>query len=294
MLKFTSIGQNLIQNGDAKACMRGWTNNSDGGFYTSFNEWFNKNYFWCTKAQGFTHDWISLKSNTDYVYSALIYTEFSSDESSYPLHFWCNNKLTDGRGAEIIDYDLKVTANTWKRCYVHFRTTSDAYICFKPFVYGYNHSGGIGATEIMLHEGSEVIQFTPKPDELYNEIMQVDNSGINVLHEDKSRTNLNSKALDFYDSVNNKYASVNGGIYRFWGNGKMVGEIGRHTWTGTNDYLCAMNATFGNQSSLGASMSSDNKLYNAFVVVSGVDAQPYALFYIIKVLHYIALTLVVH
>lgn len=279
-LKFTSIGQNLIQNGDARAGIRGWTNNSDGGFYTSFNEWFNKNYFWCTKAQGFTHDWISLKSNTDYVYSALIYTEFSSDESSYPLHFWCNNKLTDGRaGAEIIDYDLKVTANTWKRCYVHFRTTSDAYICFKPFVYGYNHSGGIGATEIMLHEGSEVIQFTPKPDELYNEIMQVDNSGINVLHEDKSRTNLNSKALDFYDSVNNKYASVNGGIYRFWGNGKMVGEIGRHTWTGTNDYLCAMNATFGNQSSLGASMSSDNKLYNAFVVVSGVDAQPDAILY---------------
>lgn len=279
-LKFTSIGQNLIQNGDARAGIRGWTNNSDGGFYTSFNEWFNKNYFWCTKAQGFTHDWISLKSNTDYVYSALIYTEFSSDESSYPLHFWCNNKLTDGRaGAEIIDYDLKVTANTWKRCYVHFRTTSDAYICFKPFVYGYNHSGGIGATEIMLHEGSEVIQFTPKPDELYNEIMQVDNSGINVLHEDKSRTNLNSKALDFYDATNSKYASVNGGIYKFWGNGKMVGDIGRNKWTGTNNYLCAINSTFGNQSVLGASMSSDSEYYNAFVVVSGVDAQPDTILY---------------
>lgn len=70
---------------------------------------------------------VRLKSNTDYVYEAWIYTNTAITSNSLtPLHFWCSSTAdTSGQSqCTVIDYRQTLTVNAYTKVYVHFRTKS--------------------------------------------------------------------------------------------------------------------------------------------------------------------------
>ena len=113
---------------------------------------------------------VRLKSNTDYVYEAWIYTNTAITSNSLtPLHFWCSSTAdTSGQSqCTVIDYRQTLTVNAYTKVYVHFRTKSGN-VFFKPFIYSSATSGMICVKQISLSEGTIESAWTPHPDEVYS------------------------------------------------------------------------------------------------------------------------------
>lgn len=280
--EFKSIaGENLIYNGDARGAGTAWTDNSGGqgtfGRYISDN--LGKNFYKNTSGYGFTHDWIKLENNTEYYYSARIASDcdYNSDNSInlQPLHCWCNNADTSGQdGMTILDYNQKIVKDKWVYCYVHFKTTGDSGIKFKPFIYAPGITGSyIGATDIMLYKGSMWKSYSPNPNEVLSNTTIINRDGVTVKHTSGTSTNLNSTALNFYNSSGTLYAQVDGGKYNFWYGDTYVGYLGHNGWVEDNSRrnvaLCAEADSFV---ALGAKQSSSNgSSYPIYLVATGND-----------------------
>ena len=279
--KHTS-GENLIYNGDARGAGNAWTDNSGGqgtfGRYISDN--LGKNFYRNTNGQGFTHDWINLENNTEYYYSARIASDcdYNSDNSSTfePMHCWCNNANTSGQaGMIVLDYNQKIVKDKWVYCYIHFKTTGDSGIKFKPFIYAPGITGSyIGATDIMLYKGSMWKSYSPNPNEVLSNTTIINKDGVNVKHSDGSRTNLNATALNFYDTSNKLYAQVQDGRYYFWNGSQYVGYMGHTAWADTNDQerVIVLASEYGCSTSLSSRKSVDGK-YQTWVATFGRDTQ---------------------
>lgn len=180
-----SGGYNLLRNGDAKGGLKFWVSN--GGGITINNT--SKGPAYQTSMPAGIHYaggeedtyWVKLKPNTDYVYSAFIYSNIAHASSSrVPLHFYCSTGKTteDISGCGILDYDQSLNAKTWKKVYVHFRTIGSD-IWFRPFIYG-TASQTINVKEIGLYETKVPLSFSPHPSEVYGGVTSIDKDGIKV------------------------------------------------------------------------------------------------------------------
>ena len=157
--KFTSSGgYNLLRNGCAKNGTAYWSNNGGGisvgttGSGNGLGE--GATYFSSSFPSGITGEWITLKPNTDYIYSAKLWSESAfKGTTTTPLHYWCSSTKTSGSTQlTVIDYKSDCKANEWNDVYVHFKTKSGT-VYFKPFIY-------LGGTTNINFSVSEISIFT--------------------------------------------------------------------------------------------------------------------------------------
>ena len=185
--KFTSSGgYNLLRNGCAKNGTAYWSNNGGGisvgtaGSGSGLGE--GATYFDSNFPSGITGEWIILKPNTDYIYSAKLWSASSFKGTlSTPLHYWCSSTKTSGSTQlTVIDYKSECKANEWNDVYVHFKTKSGT-VYFKPFIYlGGTTNINFSVSEIMLCEGMIKSPYSPHPSEVYDGITQIDKDGLKV------------------------------------------------------------------------------------------------------------------
>lgn len=201
--KFTSSGgYNLLRNGQAKNGTSYWSNNGGGisvgttGSGSVLGE--GATYFNSSFPSGITGEWVALKPNTDYIYSAKLWTASSfAGTITTPLHYWCSStKVAGSAQLTVIDYKSECKANEWNDVYVHFRTKGGT-VYFKPFVYlGGTTSINFSVSEIMLCEGSIKTPYSPHPSEIYDGITTIDKDGITVTASNvKSKTNMSADGL---------------------------------------------------------------------------------------------------
>ena len=180
-----SGGYNLLKNSDARNGTSFWSSNGGGlsigtaglspfegqpEFKTSF-----------PSGMKYNED-LRLKSNTDYVYEAWIYTNTAISSSSItPLHFWCSSSAgTSGQSqCTIIDYRQTLTQGRFSKVYVHFKTKSGN-VFFRPFIYSTATASSITVKQISLSEGTVEQPWSPHPDEVYSGSTVIDASGVTV------------------------------------------------------------------------------------------------------------------
>ena len=180
---FTSTGgHNLIKNGKAKNGTYGWSNNGGGivaGTSSSFGTCFDT-----TMPDGIRGAEIKLKNDTDYVYEAWIFSSVAiAGNSSTPLHFWCMSTSNTAGNSQltILDYRQQIpNANTWTKCYVHFKTKTTGNVYFTPFIYTGSGSHSLSVTEISLSEGKVERAWTPHSSEIYEGSTIIDASGVTI------------------------------------------------------------------------------------------------------------------
>ena len=180
-----SGGFNLLKNSDAKNGSSYWVSNGGGLSITTagVNPFIGEKEFKTTFPSGMAYyTSVRLKSNTDYVYEAWIYTNTAITSNSLtPLHFWCSSTAdTSGQSqCTVIDYRQTLTVNAYTKVYVHFRTKSGN-VFFKPFIYSSATSGMICVKQISLSEGTIESAWTPHPDEVYSGSTIIDANGVTI------------------------------------------------------------------------------------------------------------------
>lgn len=198
--KFTSSGgYNLLRNGCAKNGTAYWSNNGGGisvgttGSGNGLGE--GATYFSSSFPSGITGEWITLKPNTDYIYSAKLWSESAfKGTTTTPLHYWCSSTKTSGSTQlTVIDYKSDCKANEWNDVYVHFKTKSGT-VYFKPFIYlGGTTNINFSVSEIMLCEGMIKSPYSPHPSEVYDGVTTIDKDGVTVTASNvKSKTNMSA------------------------------------------------------------------------------------------------------
>ena len=251
-----SGGYNLLRNGCAKNGTAYWYNNGGGistgseGDGGSLGK--GGTYFHSAFPSGITGDWVVLKPNTDYVYSAKLWTGTAfNGSSSTPLHYWCSTTQTSGSSQlTVIDYNTNCKANTWNDIYVHFRTKSGT-VYFKPFIYrGGTDNITFSVSELMLCEGSLKLPYSPHPSEIYDGITTVDKDGITVTANNvRSKTSMSANGFKITKTDNNEdvfKVNSDGTLY-------MKGQI---TVTGGTVPNSVLDGTLLSNASAGASAKS--------------------------------------
>ena len=206
-----SGGYNLLRNGCAKNGTAYWYSNGGGISTGSEGDGGNLGkggtYFHSAFPSGITGDWVVLKPNTDYVYSAKLWTETAfNGSSSTPLHYWCSTTQTSGSSQlTVIDYNTNCKANTWNDIYIHFRTKSGT-VYFKPFIYcGGTDNITFSVSELMLCEGSLKLPYSPHPSEIYDGITTIDKDGITVTANNvRSKTSMSADGFKITKTDNNE------------------------------------------------------------------------------------------
>ena len=192
-----SGGYNLLRNGCAKNGTAYWSSNG-GGISTGSTSSGRITHFSSSFPSGITGEWMLLDPNTDYIYSAKIYTSSEiTGSSTAPLHFWCSSTQTSGNSQlTVIDYNNSCKANQWNEIYVHFRTKSGT-VHFKPFVcLGGTENITFSVTELMLCKGSIKSPYSPHPSEIYEGITKIDKDGITVTSSNvKSKTSMSANGF---------------------------------------------------------------------------------------------------
>ena len=125
---------------------------------------------------------------------------------------------------------------------------------------------------VMIIEGNKIYpkRWYPSPNEIQSNTTTIDVNGVNVRHSDGSRTNLNSSALNFYNSSNNLYAQVANGTYKFWNGSDYIGYLGHAGWsTDASKRNISLAGGYGNTLTLSAKKNSSDTTYQTWLVVSG-------------------------
>lgn len=236
--KFTSSGgYNLLRNGCAKNGTAYWSNNGGGisvGTAGSGHELGEgATYFNSSFPSGITGEWIALKPNTDYVYSAKLWSASSfKGTTTTPLHYWCSStKVAGNTQLTVIDYKSECKANEWNDVYVHFRTKSGA-VYFKPFIYlGGTTNINFSVSEIMLCEGVIKSPYSPHPSEVYDGITTIDKDGITV-----TASNVKSKTSMSADGFKITKTDTNEDVLKVGVDGKLImkGDIQGSTFSSTS------------------------------------------------------------
>ena len=122
----------------------------------------------------------------------------------------------------------------------------------------------------MLYKGSMWKSYSPNPNEVLSNTTIINRDGVNVKHNDGSRTNLNATALNFYNSSNTLYAQVTNGVYKFWNGSNYIGYLGHAGWsTDTSKRNISFAGEYGNTLTLSAKKNSSDTNYQTWLVVSG-------------------------
>lgn len=196
-IKFTeSGGYNLLRNGSAKNGIKYWYSNGGG---ISLYDNSNITGFETTFPSGIVGDWIKLKNNTDYIYSAYVFSANAYNGSwNVPLHFWCSTNQSAGATQCVsVTYDQTLVANGWKKIYTHIRTKATGDVWFKPFIYtGGSMTGRVIVTELGLYESKLPLPWAPHPSEIYDGITTIDKDGIIVTSSNvKSKTSMTASGF---------------------------------------------------------------------------------------------------
>ena len=126
--------------------------------------------------------------------------------------------------------------------------------------------------EFMLVRGKDNYPlYTDSTEGLYAGVTSIDKNGVHVKHDDGSSTNLNAKALNFYDTSNTLYAQVNGGLYKFWHGSNYIGYLGHAKWAGTENRVVGMNSEYGQMSTLASKKGSSDNFFQVYLIANGCD-----------------------
>ena len=139
---------------------------------------------------------------------------------------------------------------------------------------GANSGYVIRIRNVMIIEGEGIYpnRWYPNSNEIQSNTTTIDINGVNVRHSDGARTNLNSTALNFYDTSDRLYSQVANGRYHFWYGSKYVGFLGHNGWVeDQNRRNVALSAEHDCFVALGAKKTSSDTSYTIFLAVTGND-----------------------
>ena len=127
--------------------------------------------------------------------------------------------------------------------------------------------------QVMVIEGKDIFptKWYPRFEEVESNTTSIDVNGVNVRHSSGARTNLNSRALNFYNPSGILYAQVDGGKYHFWNDSTYVGFLGHTSWVNTNERVLTINADYNQTVALTGKVNSSDSSYQVWVVASPLD-----------------------
>ncbi len=110
-----------------------------------------------------------LEPNTEYIYSAYIYSEDSIEVTyNFPLHTHVRfgGNAAGGRKDMKLLSPKSTTPNEWNRIIISFKTVDEKGIEFKPFFYGrLSKDTTIWLSRFQLEQGNKITPWTPAPED---------------------------------------------------------------------------------------------------------------------------------
>ena len=185
----------------------------------------------------------------------------SYNNTQYPT--LCELKLGDPNGTKWYKYKINWTAPSG---------ITRMQLCFHQRNHTQNVNYVTRIDQVMVIEGRDIFptKWYPKYQEIESNTTTINSTGVNVRHNDGSRTNLNSSALNFYNSSNSLYAQVSNGVYKFWNGSNYIGYLGHAGWTAdTSKRNISFAGEYGNTLTLSAKKTSSDTSYQTWLVVSG-------------------------
>ena len=146
-------------------------------------------------------------------------------------------------------------------------------LCFHQRNHTQNANYVTRIDQVMVIEGRDIFptKWYPRFEEVESNTTSIDVNGVNVRHSSGARTNLNSRALNFYNSSGILYAQVDGGKYHFWNDSTYVGFLGHTSWVNTNERVLTINADYNQTVALTGKVNSSDSTYQVWVVASPLD-----------------------
>ena len=184
-----------------------------------------------------------------------------SNNENYQYPSLCNLKLGDPQGTKWYKYKINWTAPSG---------ITRMQLCFHQENHTQNANYVTRIDQVMVIEGKDIFptKWYPRFEEVESNTTSIDVNGVNVRHSSGARTNLNSRALNFYNPSGVLYAQVDGGKYHFWNDSTYVGFIGHTAWTNTNERVLTINADYNQTVSLTGKVNSSDTNYQVWVVAS--------------------------
>ena len=145
-------------------------------------------------------------------------------------------------------------------------------LCFHQRNHTVNENYVTRIDQVMVIEGRDIFptKWYPKYQEVESNTTTINADGVNVRHSNGSRTNLNSSALNFYNSSNTLYAQVANGVYKFWNGSNYIGYLGHAGWSADpSKRNISFAGEYGNTLTLSAKKTSSDTSYQTWLVVSG-------------------------
>ena len=146
-------------------------------------------------------------------------------------------------------------------------------LCFHQRNHTQNANYVTRIDQVMVIEGKDIFptKWYPRFEEVESNTTSIDVNGVNVRHSSGARTNLNSRALNFYNPSGILYAQVDGGKYHFWNDSTYVGFLGHTSWVNTNERVLTINADYNQTVALTGKVNSSDSSYQVWVVASPLD-----------------------
>ena len=275
--KFENSSQaNLLpHSGVSSKNTTGWYIEGNGGWYTGHSKYLGVSNNGTSEMYGWSptfsvgssgwyslHGWIRSESNTK---GADVFIIGSTDDNmNYDYTHHCGTVGTN---------------SDWYHFYATFEIPSNIrYLRIRVDNNGrVNGDSGdyvvVFFGEFMLVRGKENYPlYTDSVEGLYAGVTSIDKNGVHVNHNDGSSTNLNSKALNFYNSNSTLYAQVSNGVYKFWHGSTYIGYLGHAGWsTDTSKRNISFAGEYGNTLTLSAKKTSSDVNYQTWLLVSGYE-----------------------
>ena len=263
----------LPHSGVSSKNTRGWYIEGNGGWYQGHDRYLgisnngtSEMYAWSPTFSSGTsgwyslHGWINAESN---VQGADVFIIGSTDDNmNYDFTHHCSNVGTNS-GWHHFYSTFEVPSNIR---YLRIRVDNNGRVDGNSGNYVVAFFG-----EFMLVRGKDNYPlYTDSVEGLYAGVTSVDKKGVHVTHDDGSSTNLNAKALNFYNSSNTLYAQVANGVYKFWNGSNYIGYLGHAGWsTDTSKRNISFAGEYGNTLTFSAKKTSSDTNYQTWLVVSG-------------------------
>ena len=173
----------------------------------------------------------------------------------------CNLKLGNANDKKWYKYKINWTAPSG---------ITRMQLCFHQENHTQNANYVTRIDQVMVIEGKDIFptKWYPRFEEVESNTTSIDVNGVNVRHSSGARTNLNSRALNFYNPSGVLYAQVDGGKYHFWNDSTYVGFLGHTAWANTNERVLTINADYNQTVSLTGKVNSSDTNYQVWVVAS--------------------------
>ena len=275
--KFDNASQaNLLpHSGVSSKNTAGWSTSGDCWWYTGHDRYLglqtnntseqfavSPSYFVGASGWYSIHGWVQAESNTNGADVFIIGSNSETNKWQYDFtHHCCGVGSNSGWYHFYATFEVPSTVRQiWVRVDNNGRKDTSTG-SFTVVFFG----------EFMLVRGKDNYPlYTDSTEGLYAGVTSIDKNGVHVTHDDGSSTNLNAKALNFYNSSNTLYAQVSNGVYKFWNGSNYIGYLGHAGWTAdTSKRNISFAGEYGNTLTLSAKKTSSDTSYQTWLVVSG-------------------------